>query len=217
MRRGSKRLVLLVSFAVLIWGISRQPRALSDDSKTDEKRALVIPNSLLMTQDKKEVRFYDDLVKHKIVIIHLMYTTCSLCDRGTKNLELVQTALGNDLGRDVFMYSISIEPKDTPEILKKYANTHEAKPGWTFLTGRPEDITALRRKLGLANVDPDTRAKLGLPQLDPNKAADPKLHTGKILILNDDYGRRAKVSVLERPDKILHLIEEMKPPRQSQK
>ena len=53
------------------------------------------------------------------------------------------------MGRDIFFYSISIDPEtDTPERLKQYADTFGAGPGWLFLTGKPEDIHAIRHKLG---------------------------------------------------------------------
>jgi len=54
------------------------------------------------------------------------------------------------VGQDVFLYSISIDPaRDTPEVLKKYAERYQTGPGWVFLTGAEADITLLRKKLGL--------------------------------------------------------------------
>jgi cytochrome oxidase Cu insertion factor (SCO1/SenC/PrrC family) len=53
------------------------------------------------------------------------------------------------MGRDIFFYSISIDPEtDTPERLKEYADAFQAGPGWLFLTGKPADIEAIRYKLG---------------------------------------------------------------------
>ena len=52
------------------------------------------------------------------------------------------------MGKDVFFYSISIDPDhDTPEVLREYRERFRAK--WTFLTGNIEDIIELRKKLGL--------------------------------------------------------------------
>src|SRR5712692_11871739 len=114
-------------------------------------RARYFPNVLLRTHENKTVRFYDDLVKGKVVLINFMFTSCKrFCPVTTPNLVKVQAALGDRVGRDVFLYSISLDPAtDTPEVLTKYANAVGAGPGWTFLTGKAEDIGKLRRRLGV--------------------------------------------------------------------
>src|SRR3989449_3130277 len=75
-------------------------------------RAGYFPNVLLRTHENKTVRFYDDLVKGKIVLINFMYAKCEgLCPRQTANLVQVQQALGKHVGRDIFMYSITLKPE----------------------------------------------------------------------------------------------------------
>ncbi len=135
-------------------------------------------------------------------------------NRGQQNLVQVQKALGDQLGRDVFIYSITLDPEhDTPEVLKAYAERHGARPGWTFLTGNAEDITTLRNKLGLSNLSPDLRRKLGLAIKASNLDADQKQHSGMVLIGYDAFNKWEKVSITSRPDHILEVIERMKPPR----
>src|ERR1044071_10046112 len=109
------------------------------------------PNVELLTQDGKKVRFYDDLIKGKIVAIDLIYTTCKYnCPLETARLVQLQKLLGDRMGKDVFFYSISIEPEtDTPEVLKAYAEKYHVGPGWLFLTGKLADIKLLSHKLGL--------------------------------------------------------------------
>ena len=109
------------------------------------------PNVKLVTHEGQEVRFFDDLVKGKIVVINFIYTTCTeVCPLDTASLRNVQEILGDRVGRDVFMYSISIDPdRDTPEALAKYAQRYRVGPGWTFLTGAKADTLLLRKKLGL--------------------------------------------------------------------
>jgi len=113
------------------------------------------PNVLLTTQDGKQVKFYDDLIKGKIVAIDLIYTQCKdACPLETARMRQVQKLLGDRVGKDIFFYSISIDPKnDTPEVLKDYAEMYNAGPGWTFLTGKEEDIVLLSQKLGLYSPD----------------------------------------------------------------
>lgn len=107
------------------------------------------PNVELVTHEGKTVRFYDDLLKGKQVAINAIFTTCKdVCPLETANLVQLRKQLGERAGRDVHLYSISVDPKhDTPDVLKAYAEKFGAH--WTFLTGRPEDIKAITRKLSL--------------------------------------------------------------------
>src|SRR5690242_19467161 len=110
-------------------------------------------NVPLITQDGKVVRFYDDLLKGKAVVINLIYTRCTAsCPLETAKLAQVQRLLGDRVGKDVFFYSISIDPThDTPEALKAYARRFHVGPGWLFLTGKDEDVRLVSKKLGLSS------------------------------------------------------------------
>jgi len=107
------------------------------------------PNVPLITHEGKTVNFFDDLIKDRIVAINFIYTHCpDTCPLETAQLVQVQKILGDRLGKDVFFYSISIDPEnDTPSVLKEYRERFKAR--WTFLTGKKSDIIQLRRKLGL--------------------------------------------------------------------
>ncbi len=104
----------------------------------------------LLDQDGREVRFYTDALRGKIVLISFIYTSCTdICPILMSNLSDVQNSLGDRFGKDVFFVSISVDPgDDTPEELKKYAGRFEAKPGWTFLTGPKKDVDAVIRRFG---------------------------------------------------------------------
>ena len=107
------------------------------------------PNVPLVTEEAKTVYFFDDLIKDKIVMINFIYTHCAdSCPLETAQLVQVQKILGDRLGKEIFFYSISIDPEyDTPEVLMEYKNRFKAR--WTFLTGKDSDIIQLRKKLGL--------------------------------------------------------------------
>src|SRR5437773_1193303 len=94
-------------------------------------------NVSLLTQDNQSVRFYDDLVKGKIVMFNFFYVSCTgTCPASTANLVKVQHLLGNRVGRDIFMYSISLKPReDRPAQLKEYEEMHGIKAGWTLREG----------------------------------------------------------------------------------
>jgi protein SCO1 len=110
------------------------------------------PNVTLTAQDGKSVRFYDDLLKGKKVAINVIFTSCTdVCPLETANLVQLTKQLGDRVGKDVYFYSISIDPKrDTPEVLKADADKFDAGgPGWLFLTGKAEDIKLITKKLAL--------------------------------------------------------------------
>jgi protein SCO1 len=106
-----------------------KPRSMSSRERTRER---YFPNVILRTHHNKKVRFYDDLLKDKIVTINFMYSKCEgVCPGITANLLKVQKLLGARMGRDIFMYSITLKPEqDTPKVLKQYAKMHAAGPGW---------------------------------------------------------------------------------------
>jgi protein SCO1/2 len=108
------------------------------------------PNVPLVNQDGETVRFYDDLLKDKKVMIDFVFALCDQgCPLDTANMARVQKMLGSRVGRDIFMYTITLDPEhDTPKALKEYAEQYGAGPGWQFLTGKREDIDAIRYKLG---------------------------------------------------------------------
>lgn len=108
------------------------------------------PNVPLVTQEGKTVQFYDDLMKDKKVLIDFIFTRCQkACPLDTAKLAIVQKLLGPRVGREIFIYSITLDPEhDTPEALKAYAGKFGAGPGWLFLTGKREDIDRVRFKLG---------------------------------------------------------------------
>jgi protein SCO1 len=115
-----------------------------------------LPNVTLTTHEGKQVRFYDDLVKDKVVTFNFFYANCeNVCPIVTANLVKVQRLLADRVGRDIFMYSFTLKPEeDTQDAIREYANMHGAKPGWTFLTGKPSDLEHLRRSLGFTYPDP---------------------------------------------------------------
>ncbi|TFG59077.1 MAG: SCO family protein [Deltaproteobacteria bacterium] len=104
----------------------------------------------LLTQDGKEVHFYTDMLKGKVVLISFICTNCTeVCPILMPILVRIQELLGDRSGRDVSLISISVDPEDdTPEELKEYGKKYGAKPGWTFLTGKKENIDWVVYKLG---------------------------------------------------------------------
>jgi protein SCO1 len=151
--------------------------------------AAYFPNHTLVTQDDRPVHFYDDLVKGKVVLINFMFTQCKgVCSPMTANLAKVQSYLGPRVGREVSMLSISVDPSnDTPAVLKAYAERHKAGPGWTFLTGKKENVDWVLYKLG-GYVD------------------EPGQHTSVLIIGNEVTGEWVKVHAMSSPSEIAATV-----------
>jgi protein SCO1/2 len=122
-------------------------------------RQRYFPNTPLTTSDGRKVRFYDDLLKDKIVILNLMYARCEgICSAATANLKSVRKLLREQINHDIFIYSLTLKPEeDSPAALQEYAEMHgvDTDPHWLFLTGKPEEVDVLRHKLGFADPDPE--------------------------------------------------------------
>ena len=158
-------------------------------------RQRYFPNLVLTTQEGNKVKFYDDLVKDKIVIFNMFYAKCEgICSPITRNLVRLQKVLGDRVGKDIFMYSFTLKPKeDNVAALAHYAHMHKVKPGWFFLTGSPEDMETLRRKLGF--VDPD-------PQVDK----DLSNHIGVIKYGNEPLERWGGCPGMQSPEWIAETL-----------
>ena len=149
-------------------------RRWQDIPPREQIRRRRLPNVPLVTHTGRHVRFYDDLIRDRKVVISFMYAHCEgIYVPVTHNLVKVQRLLGDRVGRDLFFYSITLKPwQDTPAVLASYAEANHVGPGWSFLTGSRADCETLRRRLGF--TDPD-------PKLD----RDPKNHAGNVLYGNE--------------------------------
>ena len=151
------------------------------------------PNVPFVTQDGTTVRFYDDLLKGKSVAVNVMYTSCKdECPLETARLVQVQKILGERMGKDIFFYSISIDPKrDTPAVLKAYAEKFGVGPGWLFLTGKEEDIRLVAKKLGLSRQ---------------NDALRRDGHTAILMVGNEPTGQWMRNSAVDNPQFLARTI-----------
>jgi protein SCO1/2 len=154
-----------------------------------------LPNVELITHRGRRVRFYDDLVKDKKVVINFIYVRCEgICVPVTANLVRVKKLLGDRVGQDIFFYSITLKPEeDTPAALHQYAKMHHAGRGWLFLTGKPDDIETLRRGLGFAYSD-------------PVEDADKSNHIGMVRFGNERTMRWAACPGLANPEHIYRTL-----------
>jgi protein SCO1/2 len=144
----------------------------------------------LLNQNGAKLRFYSDLIKGRTVVIIPFFTTCtSVCPPMNRNMEKIQEALGDRLGKQVFLISISVDPvTDTPERLKAYAEKFHAKPGWSFITGKKENVDLALYKLG-------------------QYVEEKNSHTSIMIIGNETTGLWKKAYALSQATELIKIIE----------
>jgi protein SCO1/2 len=194
-RANSSASILLILLAVN-WTTSIDARGLTQSAGEDKKAktaadaaANYFPNTVLITQDNQPVRFFDDLLKGKTVVINFMFTTCtSVCPAMTANLAKVQSLLGDRVGKDVNMISLTVDAAtDTPTVLKDYAARFNAKPGWRFVTGKKTDMDSVLKKLG-------------------GYVEDKNQHTSVLIVGNVTTGEWLKVFAMAKPSEIAEAV-----------
>jgi protein SCO1/2 len=144
----------------------------------------------LVNQDGEKVRFYSDVLKGKTVVVNAFFTTCtSVCPPMNRSMEKIQEALGDRIGRDVFLVSITVDPaNDTPPRLKEYAAKFHARKGWTFLTGKKENLDWALYKLG-------------------QYVEDKESHKTVIIIGNEATGLWKKAFGMANVDELIKLVQ----------
>ena len=159
-----------------------------------QMRSKHFPNVPLVTHSGKQVRLYDDLLKDRKVVVNVMYTVCSnICTPVTQNILEAQRLLG-DFAKDIDFYSISLTPlDDDPPALRAYMKAQHIERGWTFLTGKPDDIELVRRGLGFASSR-------------PAEDVDLANHSGMLRIGNERLASWGHASALTSPRAIARMI-----------
>src|SRR5215216_2732271 len=183
-------LALLIISSALTSVRAQEPAAPKTQETTENKAQKYFTDTVLLNQNGERVRFYTDLMKDKTVIIDTFFATCQAsCLPMNRNLEKIQEELGDRLGKDVNILSISVDPAiDTPTLLKAYAKKLNAKPGWYFLTGDKENVDFILKKLGQF-VD------------------DKNSHMNIFLIGNDRTGLWKKAFGLAKSEELMKVVE----------
>jgi cytochrome oxidase Cu insertion factor (SCO1/SenC/PrrC family)/mono/diheme cytochrome c family protein len=152
------------------------------------------PNVPVVTQDGKTLRFYDDVIKGRRVLISFIYTNCpDICPLTTARIAQLEDKMGDEVGRDILFISLTVDPvRDTPARMKEFAEAFGAGHGWLFLTGTPADIKLVNTKLG-----------------DRSRTIDE--HRNEIVLGNDATGQWMRNSVFGDLDKLIYDIHEMDP------
>lgn len=137
-------------------------RASGEAARSEAKGRKYFSDVVLVNQAGQPMRFYTDLLKEKVVVISSFFSTCTgVCPMVNHKLAQIQQALGDRMGRDVYLISLSVDPEtDTPARIKEYARSLNAGPGWYFLTGKKENVDWALYRLGLYVENKDNHSTL---------------------------------------------------------
>jgi len=142
----------------------------SAEIATEIEGGLDIPDVPVLTQDGETVHFFSDLVAGRTVAMNFVFTTCTtICPPMGANFGRLQKELGDRLGRDVHLISVSVDPTtDTPERLKAWAAKFGAREGWTLVTGDQQQVERLLKALEVFTADIADHAPIVLIGNDRN-------------------------------------------------
>lgn len=166
---------------------SQQPSASTTSQNAAEK---YFTNVELTNQDGQKMRLYSDLIKGRVVVINSFFSTCqSACLPLIRNMGKLQDMLGDKVGKEVYLISISVDPTmDTPERLKEFARKNGSKPGWFFLSGDRANVEAALKKLG-------------------HYVDDKQDHLNIFIIGNEATGLWKKAFGLAKPEELFKVVE----------
>jgi len=186
--------------AMALFALAAPAGAMAEKAKGDAQRdkpkdpdaaaAAYFTDTELIDQDGKPRRFYSDLLRGKKALINFGFTSCKgVCPTATANLAKVQKLLGDRVGREITMVTITVDPvNDTPAALKRFADKFKVGKGWYFLTGAPKNVQTVLKRIG------------GL-------AKKPEEHTSMLLVGDLKTGYWVKGMAASPPEQIVHLVD----------
>ena len=184
---------LAIILLAVIDGRAQTPSCHGSTSQAPATRSkMVIPDVAVLDQEGNKLNFYTDLIKNKTVAINFIFTNCTtICPPLAATFARLQKEMGDRVGKDVHLISISVDPvTDTPERLKAWGAKFKAGPGWTFVTGEKQEIDKLLNALGTA----------------VSKRED---HTPAIIIGNDTKGVWTRTYGLAKINQIMGVLNDV--------
>lgn len=140
---------------------------------SDLPRLFPVPDETLVAETGRPVRLADN--KGYVTVYDFIFTNCAgTCPVMTGTVRRLTKKIDRDAR--VRFVSISVDPaRDTPEVLRAYAERVRNDGRWMFLTGKREQIIRL-------SVDGFKLAAGGTAQT----AAEPLLHSSKLAVADKD-------------------------------
>ncbi len=135
-----------------------QHKSVPDNAQADPPSNVVrlkVPDLELLDQDGEKGRFMSDFIGERLAAVTFTYTTCTTaCPILDGIFQQVQARLGDRLGKDIILVTLSIDPvTDIPQRLKAHTQKIKARPGWSFLTGQKQAVNGILKALEVYSLD----------------------------------------------------------------
>lgn len=201
-----------LGIAVLALALTTGNASLADEDPHAKHRAMMkqkaetsaeladidLRDRTLLNQDGESVAFVSDVVGDNIVVMDFVYTTCTtVCPVLTALFSQVQNKLGDRLGDDVVLVSLTVDAaRDTPQRLKAYSTKHRAREGWVWLTGPKPTMDDVLTGLGAFSVNFED-------------------HPSMVIVGDARTGEWKRMFGFPSPDRIMKLVDEFQKARES--
>ena len=161
-----------------------------------ESADIDLRDRLLIDHNGQDVKFVTDVVGGNIVVMDFVYTTCTtICPVLSALFTQVQQKLGDEVGNDVWLVSMSVDPvRDTPQRLKAYSAKHHAGEGWLWLTGQKADVEDVLIGLGAYTSNFED-------------------HPSMVLIGDGRSGEWKRLFGFPNPDRIVQIVNDLREKR----
>ena len=167
-------------------------------SQPAESVDIDLRDQMLMTQHGEDVMFVSDVIGDNIVVMDFVYTTCTtICPVLSALFTQVQTKLGDDVGEEIWLVSMSVDPiRDTPQRMKAYSAKHRAGDGWLWLTGPKPAVDDVLTGLGAYTTNFED-------------------HPSMVLVGDGRTGEWKRLFGFPNPDRIVQIVNELREKRQA--
>jgi protein SCO1/2 len=188
----------VVGVAVFAHGTAHEQHAAAMNQPVEAAKSADIDlrDRTLVDQDDRQVKFVSDVIGDRIVVMDFVFTSCTnVCPILSAVLSQVQQTLGDRLGDEVVMVSVTVDPiRDTPQRLKAYAAKHRAGAGWTWLTGPKPTVDDVLIGLGAYAVNFED-------------------HPSMVLVGDGRSGEWSRFFGFPSPDRIMEQVDELQATR----
>jgi protein SCO1/2 len=163
-----------------------------------ESTEIDLRNHMLVDQDGQELMFVSDVIGDNIVVMDFVYTTCTtICPVLSALFTQVQGKLGDAVGDEVMLVSMSVDPvRDTPQRLKAYSAKHRAGQGWLWLTGPKGDVDDVLTGLGAYTSNFED-------------------HPSMVLIGDGRTGEWKRLFGFPNPDRVVQIVNDLRERRRA--
>jgi protein SCO1/2 len=167
-------------------------------SQPAESVDIDIRDRQLVNQDGEDVQFATDVIGDNIVVMDFVYTTCTtICPVLSALFTQVQTKLGDSVGDEVRLVSVSVDPiRDTPQRLKAYSAKHRAGEGWSWITGPKPAVDDVLTGLGAYTTNFED-------------------HPTMVLVGDGRTGEWKRLFGFPNPDRIVQIVNDLRDQRKA--